>query len=225
MNPEPRHLDAISELLNIGVGRAAGMLNQMVGSPIRLEVPSVKILRASQLGAELGTGAAGARPAEARPAGARPAEARPAEALSFVRLSFGGAMEGTAALVFPPDSAAKLVAALLGEAEESGGAADLDSLRIGTLSEVGNIVINGVMGSIGNILHLRLTYGLPTYLEASPDHLFDPRTAGGDPMVVVAHARFTVEDLDIRGTILLVFEVLSFDALLAAVDAVSEEPA
>ncbi len=209
MNVSPRHLDAISELLNIGVGRAAGMLNQMVGSPIRLEVPSVKILRASQLGAELG----------------------PAGSLSFVRLHFGGALEGTAALVFPPDSGAKLVAALLGEAPRTAEPpADLDSLRSGTLSEVGNIVINGVMGSIGNILHLRLTYGLPTYLEASPDHVFDPRGAGpgaaaGDPMVVVAHARFTVEDLDIRGTILLVFEVLSFGALLAAVDAVSEETA
>ena len=44
-------------------------------------------------------------------------------------------------------------------------------------------------------------------------------------MVVVAHARFTVESLDIQGTILLVFEVRSFDALLAAVDAVSEETA
>ena len=213
MSVSPRHLDAISELLNIGVGRAAGMLNQMVGSPIRLEVPSVKILRASELGAELG-----------------PTERGPAEALSFVRLSFAGAMEGTAALVFPSDSAAKLVATVLGETATRGtaeGAADLDSLRSGTLSEVGNIVINGVMGSIGNILHLRLTYGLPTYLEASPDHLFGPRKAGPraaavDPMVVVAHARFTVEDLDIRGTILLVFEVLSFDTLLAAVDAVSE---
>ena len=104
-------------------------------------------------------------------------------------------------------------------------ATDLDSLRSGTLSEVGNIVINGVMGSIGNVLHVRLTYGLPTYLEASLEHLFDPESAVSDPMVVVAHAHFTVEDLDIRGTILLVFEVRSFDALLAAVDAVSEETA
>ena len=38
-----------------------------------------------------------------------------------------------------------------------GSDADLDSLRSGTLSEVGNIVINGVMGSIGNILHVRGT--------------------------------------------------------------------
>ena len=201
--PTDRHLDAISELLNIGVGRAAGMLNQMVGSPIRLEVPTVKILRASELGAELERGRA--------------------EPLSFVRLGFGGALEGTAALVFPPGSAAKLVAALIGEDPEV-RTADLDSLRVGTLSEVGNIVINGVMGSIGNILRVRLTYGLPTYLEASLDHLFNQRAAA-DSMVVVAHTRFTVENLDIQGTILLVFEVLSFDALLAAVDAVSEETA
>ena len=55
------------------------------------------------------------------------------------------------------------------------------------------------MGSIGNVLHVRLTYGLPAYLEASLENLFDPRAAASDPMVVVAHAHFAVEDLDIRG--------------------------
>lgn len=93
------------------------------------------------------------------------------------------------------------------------------------MSEVGNIVINGVMGSMGNVLRVRLHYGLPDYLEASLDDLFDSTTARYDPMVVVAHTRFTVEDLDIRGTILLVFEVVSFDTLLAAIEAVSERSA
>ena len=38
----PEHLDALQELLNIGVGRAAGSLNQMLGKPIRLYIPLIQ---------------------------------------------------------------------------------------------------------------------------------------------------------------------------------------
>ncbi len=195
MNLVPRHLDALSELMNIGVGRAAGMLNEMLGSPIELVVPTVKVLRISQLADELGQS--------------------PEQSFAFVRLPFQGSIQGTAALVFPPDSAAHLVAALTGEEP---GTPDLDSVRAGTLSEVGNIVINGVMGSLGNLLRLPLTYELPTYLEGSPEHLLGHPLSQADPTMLLAHTRFAVRDLEIQGTIILVFEVRSFDVLLEAVD-------
>ncbi|MEM7349397.1 MAG: chemotaxis protein CheC [Acidobacteriota bacterium] len=195
MKPSGRHLDAISELMNIGVGRSAGMLNEMIGSSIELIVPSVKILKISELTVELG--------------------GEPGGVYSFIRLPFQGPIHGTAALVFPPDSAAQLVAVLTGEEP---GTADLDTVRAGTLSEVGNIVINGVMGSFGNILRLPLTYELPFYFEGLPEHLLQHQLAETDPEMLLAHTRFTVRDLEIQGTILLVFEVRSFDALLTAVD-------
>lgn len=198
MNPTPLQADALSELINIGVGHAAGMLNQMVGSTIRLRVPTVKVLHLSRLANELGSG--------------------PDEILSLVRQPFAGFIQGSAALVFPPESAARLVAALTHEEQ---GSPVLDSVRSGTLSEVGNIVINGVMGTIANILHIRLSYGLPSCLDDSIAHLFTPPSGQGDPMVVLAHTHFVIEDLDIQGTILLICEVFSFDALLAAIDAVS----
>ena len=201
MKPDPGQLDALTELMNIGVGRAAGMLNQMIDSPIELHVPVVKVLKASALAREI----------------EQPVD----ELLSFVRLVFRGAIRGTAALLFPTDSAANLVAALTDD--ETSPA--LDSVRAGTLTEVGNIVINGVMGSIGNVLAIPLTYELPAYVEATLAHLFQKtrESAGADedPTVLVAHTRFTVEHLEIQGTILLIFEVLSFDALLAAIDAMA----
>ncbi len=197
MKLAPRHLDALSELMNIGVGRAAGMLNQMLGSPIELVVPTVKIVKISELADELGQG--------------------PGDSFAFVRLRFQGPIQGTAALVFPPDSAALLVAALTGEEP---GTPDLDSVRAGTLSEVGNIVINGVMGSLGNLLHLPLTYELPTYFEGVPEHILHHRILNETPTMLLAHTRFAVRDLEIQGTIVLVFEVRSFDALLQAVDVI-----
>ena len=42
-------VDALTELINIGVGRAAGMLNQILEAHIQLQVPSVKIFPHSQI--------------------------------------------------------------------------------------------------------------------------------------------------------------------------------
>ena len=197
MRPTELQLDALAELINIGVGRAAGVLNQMVGSPLHLAVPSVRVLRASELPLVMSKSSG--------------------EILAYVRLPFSGFVQGTAALVFPTSSAAKLVSVLTGD---DLGDPDLDGVRSGTLCEVGNIVINGVMGSIANILHVRLSYGLPTFLDATAEQLFQP-VRETDPVVVLAHTRFVVENEDISGAVLLVFEVVSFDTLLAAVDAIA----
>ena len=43
MQLTPEQLDALKELLNIGVGRAAGSLNEMLEKPIRLHIPSIRI--------------------------------------------------------------------------------------------------------------------------------------------------------------------------------------
>ena len=48
-----KQFDALQELVNIGVGRAAGMLNQMVDSRIILEIPYIKVLNAADLHKEL----------------------------------------------------------------------------------------------------------------------------------------------------------------------------
>ncbi|MEM7584615.1 MAG: chemotaxis protein CheC [Acidobacteriota bacterium] len=200
MKPSSQHFDALSELMNIGVGRSAGMLNEMLGSSIELIVPSVKVLALSELEGELGN--------------------RAEDLCSFVRLPFHGPLHGTAALVFPPDSAAQLVAVLTGEEL---GTPDLDSVRAGTLSEVGNIVINGVMGSFGNILRLPLTYDLPSYFEGRTEHLMNPQVSDPETPLLLAHARFTMRDLEIDGTILLIFEVSSFESLLTAIDQVEAQ--
>lgn len=188
-------IDALQELVNIGVGRAASVLNEMVEARISLQIPFIKVLSPENLKPEL--------------------EARFNEDyFAAVQLSFTGAFCGTAELVFPTDSASTLVAVLTGEEP---GTADLDAVRIGTLSEVGNIVINGVMGSIGNVLKQRLDYAIPVYLEDSIENLLTSDTTS-EVAILLAQARFTVEQLQIIGDIILIFEVSSFDALLEAIN-------
>lgn len=188
-------LDALQELINIGVGRAASMLNEMVDARIILQIPVVKVLSLLNLQQEL--------------------KGRFNEGyFSAVKLSFIGAFCGTAELVFPTDSASTLVAVLTGEEL---GTPDLDAVRIGTLSEVGNIVINGVMGSISNVLKQHMNYTMPVYLEDTIENLLKLDNSS-NVAILLAQTRFTIEKLQIIGDIILIVELNSFDALLEAIN-------
>ena len=195
MEIDAEALDAIRELINIGVGRAAGMLNEMTGCTIRLRVPAVRVITIDEL------------------AGAD--EIRTDATLSTVTLTFEGRLCGLSALAFPPESAAALVMLLSGEPAES---PELDALRIETLKEVGNIVINSVMGSIANILNQHLSYTLPRYQDINVFTLArtaQPKNPEGG--VIFADTHFTIEDREIEGSILLILEVGSLEALLDAI--------
>lgn len=190
-------IDGIRELVNIGVGRAAGMLNQMLNEHIELQVPYVKVFQTDGLreSVELELGS---------------------ELLSAVQLAFRGTIAGSASLVFPPDSAAKLVGLLTNEQDDS---TDLDAIRTGTLTEVGNIILNGVMGSFSNVLHCHLMYAVPIYMEDRVVALIG--LDGGGGTTVLAHTHFLIRKYQIHGDILLLFEVDSFKTLVDSIDQVN----
>ena len=193
-------LDAVRELINIGVGRAAAILNQMTHVHVTLHVPVVHVLNHRDLKAYL--------------------PELDNSTVAGVQIGFKGPFSGTAALVFPPVSASNLVATLTGEeaADE-----DLDALRIGTLTEVGNIVVNGVLGSISNILRQTVKYSVPTFYEGDTDHVLSPERVARDGTVLLAHISFDLEQLLVRGNIVFLFEVGSFEAIAQAIDAIAGE--
>ncbi|MBG1261926.1 chemotaxis protein CheX [Nostoc commune] len=192
MNVTSEELDALEELINIGVGRAASLLNDMVDSHIRLKIPVVKVLTAAEAYQELATRFHD-------------------QTLASVKLGFTGSFYGNASLIFPTESASTLVAVLTGEDPST----DLDAVKIGTLSEIGNIVINGVMGSLSNVLKKHINYTLPVYLEDTLENLL-LSAYESDSKILLAQASFTIERLEIIGDIILIFLVGTFDALIAA---------
>ena len=187
-------LDIMQELINIGVGRAAGMLNQMVNTHIQLQVPVLRVLTQSQLGELYAE--------------------RPNSVFSAVQLGFTGEFAGISALIFPPESASKLVAVVLGKDE---ALSDDKEMRRGTLQEVGNIVLNGVMGSIANILREPLRYSPPDFIEDDISGIIGQGTG----MILVARTQFSMKDHLIEGEVLIIFSLSSFDSLLAAIDALA----
>ncbi len=192
MELTPLQLDILKELINIGVGKAAGVMNEMLHTPLELSVPHIEIIDPHHLDS-LGT-----------------------SSCATVCQGFKGRFGGMAALVFPPESASTLVMALTGE--ECQGL-DLDELRTGTLTEIGNIVLNGVMGAIANTLNEHIEYNVPSFQECSPEELLKMQVGDDSKICVLAETGFRTKDMDLEGRVYILFEVGSFGMLLEAMNA------
>lgn len=186
--------DALREIINIGVGKAAGTLNELLGHHVSLEVPQVVIVHPDDLGEQLAK--------------------RPDESLAMVVLQFSGQFSGLSSLMFTADSASKLVDLLVGEELPVD---ELDAIKTGTLTEVGNILLNAVMGSIGNVLGTRLSYTIPAYQEGRLSVVLEPMLQHRSAALEVT-TRFTVQSRQIVGEFLLLFEVGAFDTFVAALE-------
>ncbi len=192
-------LDILRELINIGVGKAGGLINQMVKSHVRLELPEILVLNKAEM--------------------AQYIHSRGKEVLSTVRLGFRGTFSGWSGLIFPRESAAWLVSQLVGD-EHAAMGMDFDSLCIGTIQEVGNIVLNGVMGSIVNVLGVGIDYFPPDYFETDIKGLLgheDPEHS----MVLMIKTQFLMEEGVAEGEVVIIFHVAAFDNLLKALDNLS----
>ena len=190
MNLTGEQTDAITELVNIGVGQASASLNELLDFAVTLSVPSVQLITDANAGQYLGSD--------------------PGALLAGVQMNFSGGCLGTAELVFPPESARHLVAVLVGEKLEVD---QRDSVWVGTLTEVGNILLNGVMGTISNALEAPLEYDVPAYFEAAFRDLVEMGSSDDDS-TLVARTRFSVDELSVEGDVILVFEAQSFRAIL-----------
>src|ERR1700729_3106214 len=88
-------LDALGELVNIGVSRAAASLGTMVGEQVLLSVPSVMLVSRSRAAELISTSRQ--------------------DLLVAVRQEFHGDVSGRALLIFPEKNSLELVRAVAGE--------------------------------------------------------------------------------------------------------------
>ncbi|PLX79967.1 MAG: chemotaxis protein CheC [Desulfuromonas sp.] len=189
--PSVQQFDALKEIVNIGVGRAAASLNEMLDAHIDLQVPSICFFNLDDA--------------------SKVPEYLKVERLSCVQMGFQGTFTGSAALVFPPESAAKLVTAMTGEQP---GAPGMNAVMAGTLNEVGNILLNGVMGTMGNILSRPFDYSFPSYLEGSLSELLSKPNLGVEGMALMVQTNFQVKSMEIEGNVFLLFELDAFESLI-----------
>lgn len=187
----PILLDGIAELMNIGVGRGAAELGEMMGLSVQLTVPSVAVVSDAslpQLPQQFDRGL-----------------------WSAVHLGFDGPFQGSAALMFAEAGAGSLVSVL--EADERTRRV-LDGRSERTLIEVGNIVLNSVVGSFSNILTQAVNFEVPYYQQGTVARLMANEHYFGANTTLLARTHLTVRELSMDGVILVVLGLRSFEAVL-----------
>jgi chemotaxis protein CheC len=184
-------LDALSELVNIGVSRAAFSLREMVGEQVHLSVPSVDLLSRATAIEILGKGGDGQ--------------------LVAVHQVFEGDITGRALLIFPETKSLELVRAVTG-GELS--LEDIIELEQEALAETGNILLNACLATIANMLRRSLRMSLPEILRGKGPEFFSlaPPPAASE-MVMFLHINFTVRQRDISGYIVMLMDMPSLAAL------------
>ncbi|MDX8396451.1 MAG: chemotaxis protein CheX [Mariprofundaceae bacterium] len=190
------HLDAITELINIGVGKAAHKLNEMTGAHIDLCVPEVKLVSPQALGNEI-------------------LKANNTEFLSIVEINFSGSFTGSSSLTFSPESAAALVHVLVGDLPEETNDAEV---REETLREVGNILISSIIGSFANVLGASMEFALPAFIEGNAKDIFIYDGEETDELVILALTAFNLKEHHISGEVVVYFEVESLHLLTQIID-------
>lgn len=184
--------DALTEVVNIGVSRAAASLRKMVGRQVLLSVPAVEIVTYQAAAALIGQ--------------------RESENLVAVRQDFEGAFSGRALLIFPETKSMELVRAVVGD-EIS--AEDLPDLEREALAETGNVILNNCLGTMANMLQQPLKMSLPSISRGRGKDLFAeadaaPETSG---LVLFLYINFSVQDRSIRGYIAMLMDLPSLAAL------------
>jgi len=187
-------IDALTELVNIGVSRAAASLRLMVQRQVFLSVPSVEVMSRSDAATLMAE--------------------REIGPLVAVRQEFTGAFSGRALLIFPEANSLALVRAVTGEELTDDAVAEIEDEA---LAETGNVVLNNCLATMANLLKRPLDMSLPGVLRDPGPSLFELEQAGDDGVVLFLYINFAISERDIRGYIAILMDLPSLDALKALV--------
>ncbi|MBK7414799.1 MAG: chemotaxis protein CheC [Dechloromonas sp.] len=186
--------DALREIFNIGVGRAASSLSQIVNDTVLLSAPEVMLVHREDaakvlLGSEF-------------------------PQFSTVSQHFSGAFDAEAMLVFPESNALEIVRLMVGPHMS---VEELSEFEQEAMCEVGNIILNACMSALADLFHLALNGTLPVHRFGDTESL--SFLSGGDSqMVLVLQVDMTISQQRVQGHILFLLSVASMQSLLDCLD-------
>jgi chemotaxis protein CheC len=141
-------LDLLTEMFNLGVGKAAASLSTMVKQEIALSVPQIEFLSVAELAERLGSDAT----------------------ICSVSQILSGPFSAQSMLLFPEDNSLEIVRQLLGNELPDETIAELQQEAF---SEIGNIVLNACIGSFADALDAEFKMELPIFEISKPIDLLN----------------------------------------------------
>lgn len=185
--------DTLSELFNIGMGKAANSLSEMLHDEIILTVPHLDSMTYNDAMRMFG--------------------ASNQLQIDAVEQKFYGDFSGSAYLFFRGDSSKELVKRILGSQYE---ASELDELEKEALVEVGNIILNACFGCIADVLDCQLESEVPTLICGNINEVLNIERMqfGEKPVVLTLSMTFSLPNKLIQGQISLLMTTASINSLI-----------
>lgn len=179
--------DALTELVNLGVSRAASNLALMVREEVVLTVPKVALMSRNDAIQALGE--------------------RTARSLVAVHQTFDGAIVGRALLIFPEERSLELVRSLVGSELSN---EEIIELEQEALAETGNVILNSCLATMANSLQSSLKMSLPEVLRGESARFFSlPPPPDGGTTVMFIYINFLVRRRNIEGYIAMMMDLPS----------------
>jgi len=182
--------DVLTEAINMSIGKAAATFNTMLKEHITLSVPDIQITKGEEILSLLGIDQE--------------------QEVCFVHQHFTGSyFVSDAMLVFAKDESLELVEIFLGKNMVSD---ELNTLEIEAMTEIGNIILNACVGSLANLLEDEIEGSLPNCKKCTAKNVFKPSEI--PELFMLIFIDFGVESKNIKGYVVLILEVKSFDTFI-----------
>jgi chemotaxis protein CheC len=194
MNLTESYTETLTELINIGYGRAAAALSELTRQRILLEVPRVAVYPIQEVGAALRQTLGGE--------------------VASVHQVFAGPVSGSALLLLD-QKAARVIQGLLLEAPAT-EPPGLHSAAGETLTEVGNILLNACLGVFGNLLQIQVTFSVPRLHIESIDGVLHSLHVRDQELrfALMIHTRFQLREANVSGYLVIILGMTFFNRLL-----------
>lgn len=196
-SPQPQlddlEMDALTELVNLGISQAAHGLAEMAREEVTLTVPQVRMVQREEAITIIAQ--------------------REDKKLVAVHQIFEGDITGRALLIFPEAQSLELVRAVVGGDLST---EEIVELEQEALAETGNVMLNGCLATIANHLERSLRISLPEVLHGESSEFFnlEPPPPPGD-LVMFIYINFALRHRDINGYIAMLLDMPSMAALKA----------
>jgi chemotaxis protein CheC len=184
--------DLLCELFNIGIGRAAAAMSEMLQDEVLLSVPEVHFITVSEVTDHLG---------------------KRSRSMYCIRQPFNGTFSGNALLIFPEEKSLEMVKVLIGNIPPG---TELLQVQRDALLEVGNVVLNACLASLSEMTSTPFECSLPTVDSGDTRRVLGTRVQ--NHVVLLIHIRFELKMQNIEGFVVFVMNSTSYEDMLNAVN-------
>ncbi|WHH59407.1 chemotaxis protein CheC [Petroclostridium sp. X23] len=200
--------DVLREVFNISVGQSASILSEIIDKKILLNVPDVKILHLkdskSDINAYLNSVVEGT--------------------IMVSSISFQEDVAGKASLIFPADKMRNFINLCMHENHgHEYGDLNFTDVDFDIIKEVGNIILNSIIGELGNYLYIKFSYSLPEVQVFNNINIEEILGKEEYTYILMLYITFDIEDSKIEGAIAINLTLNSLEEIMTKINTMVDD--